>query len=80
MADQWVVVSIASNGQVHVWGKDRQPFDTVGKASTFKKGFVKHERENILPYEKDQTPSRFVVCKILGGDGPSTLVSNEEPQ
>lgn len=69
MADQWVVVSIASNGQVHVWGNNGQPFDTVSKAGLYKNGFITHEKKEILPYEKDQTPSRFVVCKILG-DSP----------
>jgi hypothetical protein len=73
MADQWVVVSIASNGQVHVWGKNRQPFPTVGKAASFKKGFIEYEARELLPYSDDKTPSRFVVCKILGTDPPEDI-------
>lgn len=67
--DQWVVVSIADNGVVHVWGHERRPFDTVGKAAAYKKNFIKHEKDNVL--DEEDTPSRFVVCKILGGNGPS---------
>lgn len=81
MSDRWVVVSIASNGQVHVWGKNRQPFDTIGKAAGYKKGFIEHEKKNILPYSDDQTPSRFVVCKILGQDPtPEEILEMENTQ
>ena len=60
---QFVVVSISSDGVVHVWGDENSmPYPDKEKARQRKNAFLKEDKEQ-HPHESRVL---FKVCKVLG--------------
>lgn len=61
----YVLVTIATNGVIHAWGKGKegQPFDTQGEARKLITAFKKQN-----PYYLDPDDIRYCILKVLGDD------------
>lgn len=74
---QFVVVTVASNGVVHAWGRGSidpnadpaVPFETRNQASSVAARFRREEkRRQEDPWERERGTVKVSVCQILGGD------------
>lgn len=58
--EQFVVVTVADNGVVHAWGKNRdKPYESRSQAAS---AIKKHKRKR----PEDVKGVQFKVCRIMG--------------
>lgn len=73
---QFVVVTVASNGAVHAWGRgtsepgaEAVPFETRNQASSVAQRFRREEkRRQDDRWERERGTVKVSVCQILGGN------------